>query len=180
MMELVTARLVLREFVAADWEAVLAYHQNPLYLRYYADTGRTPHQARAFVRMFLEQQAADPRIKFQLAVTLKETGALIGNCGVRLKQAGEICGDIGYELNPDYWGRGLATEAARAIVHFGFTELGLHRIWSWCVADNVGSARVLEKVGFKLEGRMRDHEYFKGRFWDTLIYGMLRSEWADQ
>ncbi|MBX0328846.1 GNAT family N-acetyltransferase [Oscillochloris sp. ZM17-4] len=51
--------------------------------------------------------------------------------------------------------RGYATEAARAIVAFGFTELLLHRIWSWCIADNLGSARVLEKLGMRPEGRLR-------------------------
>ena len=62
------------------------------------------------------------------------------------------------------------------MVAYGFSELGLHRISSWCIADNVASARVLEKVGFQLEGRLRENEYFKGRWWDTLLYGLLESE----
>jgi RimJ/RimL family protein N-acetyltransferase len=88
-------------------------------------------------------------------------------------------GDIGYELSPKHWGRGYATEAARAIVRFGFTELKLYRIWSWCIADNVGLARVLEKVGMRLEGRLRDKEYLKGRWWDTLLYAILEHEWRE-
>jgi RimJ/RimL family protein N-acetyltransferase len=65
-------------------------------------------------------------------------------------------------------------------VRFGFTELGLHRIWSWCIADNLGSAHVLEKVGMRLEGRQRDKEHFKGRWWDRLLYAILQDEWRAQ
>ena len=60
---------------------------------------------------------------------------------------------------------------------FGFDELGLHRVSSWCIADNVGSARVLEKVGLSLEGRLRENERYKGRWWDTLLYAVLLPEW---
>lgn len=87
---------------------------------------------------------------------------------------------MGYELNPDHWGRGYATEATRALVTLGFTTLGLHRIWSSCIADNVASARVLTNVGMQLEGRLHENEYFKGRYWDTLIFGLLVGEWPSQ
>ena len=86
--------------------------------------------------------------------------------------------DIGYELGPRLWGQGYVTEAARAMVDFGFRELRLHRLSSWCIADNAAPARVLEKVGFTLEGRLRQNERFKGRRWDTLLYGLFREEWA--
>ncbi len=63
------------------------------------------------------------------------------------------------------------------MVDFGFRKLGLHRVSSWCIAENVASARVLEKAGLQLEGRLRDNEYFKDRWWETLLYGLLESEW---
>ncbi len=177
-MQITTSRLLLREFVADDWPDVLAYQADPRYLRYYDWDGRTAEEAREFVRMFLDQQAEMPRRKFQLAITLPDQPGLIGNCGIRRKPDNEWEVDIGYELAPEYWGQGIATEAARAIVDFGFQELGLRRISSWCIADNVASARVLEKVGLRQEGRLRENEYFKGRSWDTLLYGMLRDEWS--
>jgi ribosomal-protein-alanine N-acetyltransferase len=179
-MILTTERLILREFSASDWPAVLAYQSNPLYLRYYEWTSRTPGEVREFVEMVLAQQREAPRCKFQLAVVLKATGQLIGNCGIRMRSADAHQADIGYELDPQHWGQGYATEAARAIVHFGFTRLRLHRISSWCIADNVGSARVLEKLGMRQEGRLRENEYFKGRWWDTLLYAILDHEWQTQ
>jgi RimJ/RimL family protein N-acetyltransferase len=178
-MELTTDRLHLREFVFDDWPAVLAYQQDPRYLRYYAWMGRTPKEVQAFVQMFLDYQAAKPRTKYQLAVTLKETGQLIGNCGLRLKSVTAFEADIGYEFSADHWGKGYATEAAQAIVNLGFTDFGLHRISADLVADNVASAHVLEKIGMKLEGRLRDGEYFKDRYWDTLLYAILEDEWRE-
>jgi RimJ/RimL family protein N-acetyltransferase len=176
-MELHTPRLLLREFVTADWPAVLAYQRDPRYLQYYEWTDRTPGDAQRFVQMFIDQQDEQPRRKFQLAVVLKDSGQLIGNCGVRQDAVTSHEAEIGYEIAPAHWGHGYATEAARAIMQFGFAELKVHRIGAWCIAENVASARVLEKIGVKLEGRLRDKEYFKGRWWDTLLYGMLEHEW---
>ena len=174
-----TARLLIREFVLEDWHDVLAYQRDPRYLQFYPWSNRTESDVRDFVQVFLDQQAEQPRRKFQLAINLPNGGPLIGNCGIRRKPDNDLEADIGYELAPECWGRGYATEAAQAIVDFGFTKLSLHRISSWCIADNAASARVLEKVGLQLEGRLRENECFKGRWWDTLLYGLLESEWRD-
>ena len=87
-MQIHTERLILREFTFDDWSAILAYQSDSRYLRYYAWTERTPEEVQAFVGMFLAQQQEKPRRKFQLAATLKASGDLIGNCGVRLEEAG--------------------------------------------------------------------------------------------
>ena len=179
-MEIETARLRLREFTLDDWPEILAYQSDPRYQYYYPATNRTPEKVRAFVQMFIDQQQEQPRVKFQLAATLKEERTLIGNCGIRMNKAHGHKADLGYEFSPEYWGRGYATEAAQAMLEFGFTELNLHRIWARCVADNLASARVLEKLGLKLEGRLQEHEHFKNRWWDTLIYGLLASDWKAQ
>ena len=100
-MQLTTERLTLRDFVADDWRAVLAYQSDPRYLKYYKWAHRTPGAVQEFVGWFLDQQKAQPRIKFQLAVTLKETGQLIGNCGVRMDEPGAHQADVGYELDPN-------------------------------------------------------------------------------
>ncbi len=176
-MKLQTERLILREFSDADWQAVLAYQRDPRYLRYYPWTERSAEDAHEFVSRFIVQQQIEPRTKFQLAVTLKSGGELIGNCGIRKDATESRSADIGYELSPTHWGRGYATEAARAIVDFGFTQLGVHRIWATCIAENTASAHVLEKLGMRLEGRLRENEYFKDRWWDTLIYAILAQEW---
>ena len=174
VMRVETERLALREFAEDDWRAVLAYQREPAYLRFYPWEDRSEQDARSFVNTFIAWRRETPRRRFQLAVTLKDGGLLIGSCGIRRKPDNEWEADIGFELAPAHWGRGLATEAALALVDFGFGELGLHRISSWCIAGNAASARVLEKAGMTLEGRLVENDYFKGRRWDTLLYGMVR------
>ena len=172
-----TGRLVLREFVADDWRATLAYQSDPRYLRYYGWESRAEDEVRAFVAMFVRLQGEMPRSKFQLAIEAKADGRLIGNCGVRQAEPGARVADMGYELAPDEWGKGYATEAAAAMRDFAFGVLGVHRLWASCVADNAASARVLAKLGMVFEGRLRQNEFYKGRWWDELVFAMLEEEW---
>ena len=176
-MKLETERLILRDFVEDDWQRVLEYQSDPLYLRYNHWTERTPDAVQDFVGWFLDQQQGNPRIKFQLAVVLKSNDLLIGNCGVRMDEANATEANIGYEFDPKYWNYDYATEAAHTIVDFGFRHFNVHRIWADLVADNTGSAHVLEKLGMRLEGRLRHKAYFKDRWWDELIYAILAEEW---
>lgn len=179
-MMLMTERLLLREFVAGDWPAVLAYQSDPRYLRLYQWTERSAEDVRAFVQMFLDQQREQPRRKYQLAIELRGAGQLIGNCGIRKPGAGAQQAEIGYELAPDFWGHGYATEAARAILAFGFDELRLHRVSACCLAENSASAHVLEKLGLQIEGRLREQELINGCWHDTLLYGILEYEWRER
>ena len=176
-----TERLVLREFVPGDWVATHAYENDSRYLRFYEREGVTERQAQGLVYAFITWQAEQPRSKVQLAITLAETGVLIGNVGLRREDPGDPLADMGYELAPEHWGRGYATEAVRAMVDWGFGEWGgLARIHAHCVADNAASARVLLKAGLRREARLREHQWFKGRSWDVLLFGMLREEWMER
>ncbi|MBD2564635.1 GNAT family N-acetyltransferase [Nostoc sp. UIC 10607] len=176
-MILETHRLLMRDFVEADWQAVFAYQSDSLYLRYNYWTHRTKNDVCEFIQMFIDQQKEQPRTKFQLAIVLKEENRLIGNCGIRVNDPEIREANIGYELNSQYWGQGYATEAAQAILKFGFEELGIHRIWSWCVAENVASVKVLEKIGMRREGYLREKELIKGRWYDNFLYAILDHEW---
>ena len=192
-MKITSPRLVLREFVFEDWPAVLAYQSDPRFLHYYPWLDREPEQVQALVQAFLDQQREQPRRKFQLAITLRlpdsppcapqdelnhtSLPALIGNCGLRLETADARDADLGYEISPACWGQGYATEAARALLDFGFGRLGLQRIWAWCNAENQASSRVLEKLGMRLARRLVEDKYFKNRWWDTLEYEILRPDW---
>lgn len=176
-MQLRTERLLLREFEPDDWHAMAAYWAHPLYSRYYAEFPDPNAFVRELVARFVTSQSAEPRQAWQLAIIDPASGELLGNCGIRINDAELREANIGYELNPAVWGRGYATEAATAILRFGFTELHLHRVWADCVADNTGSAHVLEKLGMRREAHFREHQYYRDRWWDTLIYAVLESEW---
>ena len=178
-MRLTTERLILREFVEADWPAVLAYQSDPRYLRYYPWWERSAEDVQRFVGDFLDWQEESPRFRYQLAITLPADGRLIGNCGIRMDGPHGVEADIGYELDPAYWGSGYATEAAGAMLDLGFRALKLHRIWASCVVENSASVQVLEKIGMRQEGRLRENCWMKGRWWDTYLYAILDREWRE-
>ena len=176
---IVTDRLVLRDFVASDLNAMLAYQSDPRYLRYYeqARAERIAEDAHKLLQLFLDAQEKQPRIAFQLAMTLRENGRLIGNAGVRKESPEATEGDVGCELAPDYWSRGYATEATSAMLAFGFEQLGLHRISASTMASNVGAWRVLEKLGMKREGELRETTLLAGGWANSVIYAILEQEW---
>ena len=184
-MELETERLRLREYVEDDWRAVRDYMNRPGYGEHYEEQTRDEAYARHFVGFFIRWQQEEPRRHHQMAVTLKSTGGLIGGCGLRIASVEEQIDSVGpaqeavlgYELDPAYWGLGYATEAAERLLRFGFETLGLHRVWSYHVAENERSAAVLQRLGFKQEGRLRENDYQRGAWHDTIVYGLLRSEW---
>jgi RimJ/RimL family protein N-acetyltransferase len=176
---IVTEHLVLRDFQKGDLQAMLAYQVDPRYLRYYAHdrAGHAKEQTRELLQKFLSAQGERPRTAFQLAMTLRNDGTLIGNVGVRKEGVEATEGDMGCEIAPDYWNRGYATEATRAMLAFGFDSLGLHRIWASTMAPNAAAWRVLEKIGMVREGELRETTRLEDGWANSLIYGILEHEW---
>lgn len=171
-MELTTRRLRLREFKEEDWRATLAYQKDPRYLQFYEWEERNEPEVKHLIEMFIHWQKETPRRKYQLAVCLAGEDELIGNCGIRKDRAEARLADMGYEIAPQHWGRGYATEAARRIVQFGFEALGVERITAEFVEENARSRRVLEKAGLKFDHRREARLWFKGRDWNTLVYAI--------
>jgi [ribosomal protein S5]-alanine N-acetyltransferase len=109
------------------------------------------------------------------AVTLREEGVLIGAVGLILDHANEVA-ELGYWIGKPYWGRGYASEAARALLAWGFTELGLHRVHASHFPRNPASGAVLRRIGMRHEGRQREHVKKWGEHLDLERYGILRRE----
>jgi RimJ/RimL family protein N-acetyltransferase len=101
----------------------------------------------------------------------------VGDCVLFWHSEEHAQGEIGYVLNPAHHGRGLATEAATALLRLGFEGLGMHRITGRLDARNTASARVLERIGMRREAHLVENEFVKGEWTDELIYAMLRAEW---
>ncbi|MCK4299633.1 MAG: GNAT family N-acetyltransferase [Planctomycetes bacterium] len=174
--ELVGERLILREVREDDWGAVHRYASDPEVCRFMAWGPNTVEETKAHVQRSLRASKDRPRLSFTLALTLREGGDVIGCCSLVVSSAEHREGHIGYSLIQQYWGQGYATEAGRLLVKFGFQRLGLHRIFATCDPENRASARVLEKAGMQLEGRMRSHRFVKGRWRDSLLYAILEEE----
>jgi RimJ/RimL family protein N-acetyltransferase len=172
-----TKRLLLREFREGDWKDIQRYAPDPKVVEFLPWGPNTLEQTREFMTKTVAEQRAVPRDTFNLAIVLRKSGRVIGGVRIGIRSVKHRRGDIGYVLARDCWGKGYATEAARAIVAFGFTDLNLHRIYATCDVRNKASARVLEKAGMRREGRMRESAFLRGRWRDSLIYGVLEQEW---
>lgn len=116
---------------------------------------------------------------FDFGVILKETGRVIGVTGLKNVDHKSSCAEIGYWLGKNYWRRGLATEAVRLVLKFGFKELKLHRIYAHTFEKNIASRQVLEKCGFRIEGIMREALFKQNRRHNMLNYGILKREFQN-
>lgn len=176
-MILKTKRLLLREVSEDDVQAIYAYQSDPRYLRFYPATTRSWEDSQEFVARLIAWQQERPRSKFQLGIVLAAEDRLIGNCGIRKPAASASEAELGYEISPDYWGHGYATEAAQAMLDLAFHHLHLERVYASCVAENSASAHVLEKLGMRQERRLHKQQWMKGRWWDELCYVILAADW---
>jgi ribosomal-protein-alanine N-acetyltransferase len=172
---LTTPRLHLRQLAPADVPAlytILSCEKVAQHLD--VDTFQSEEEAADLVR-FLEQ-ARERGKAIRWGITLNSTGAVIGTCGYHRLSPHDRRAEIGYELHIDYWGKGIMREALRAMLHFGFQTMHLHRIEALVNPDNVASRSLLRSLGFKEEGLLRDYAYFRGRFNSLKIFSLLKEE----
>jgi len=181
-MILTTDRLTLRDFVEDDYRRVSEYRSDERYRRYHRDAMCTEAGARKFVRMVMDWAAETPRLKFQLAIVRTSDNLLIGSCGVRTTSSADREAEFGCELDPCVWGHGLASEAGRAMLRYAFGALGMHRVWAHTIAENRSAVRLAEQLGMRLEGCLRESNFFQERWWDNQVYAILEQDWqeADQ
>lgn len=170
-----TERLTLRTYDLSDISALV-----PLIgaREVAATTLRIPHpytesDAREFIAGTQEDLARGTELR--LAITLKQSNTLCGGVGLRIEPDHRRA-ELGYWLGVPFWGKGYATEAARAVVQHGFRALGLHRIFASHVPRNPASGRVLRKVGMRHEGILRGHILKWGEYLDLEMYGMVASD----
>ncbi|TDC84924.1 N-acetyltransferase [Nonomuraea deserti] len=176
---LTTDRLTLRPFTPGDLDAVHAYESLPDVTRHLYWGPRDRDASRAFLDKRITRTALlDEGDALDLAITLSDSGELIGNCLLIWTSKPHRQGEIGYILHPDHHGHGYAPEAGRAMLRLAFDELGLHRVVGRLDARNTASARVLEKLGMRHEATLIDSEIVKGEWASEAVYAILDREWA--
>jgi RimJ/RimL family protein N-acetyltransferase len=170
-MTLVTQRLVLREFTGADLPGLRAYHCDPRYTEFSGPEARPPDE---LLRSFRRWGAAHPRRNHQLAVVSRvEPAELLGSCGLRGEGSGRA--EFGIELAPASWGRGYATEAARALLAFGFCELALEEIRGRSVSANVRIASLCRRLGMMMVGTRPGPAWMQTRGWSQIEWRVTRA-----
>lgn len=113
---------------------------------------------------------------YNLSICLRETGELVGVCGLGRILFGHRNAILGYWIARPQWGNGYASEAASLLLAAGFRELGLHRVYTGVFPDNPRSLRILRRLGFRREGCARQDRFVDGRYRDLLLFGLLRRE----
>ena len=166
-----TQQLRIRSFQPDDWQAVYDYTSDPDVMAYIPEEPFTPEQAKAFVADNMGEQA-----RF-VAVLLKTDDLLVGHMEFHPWFAPQTY-EIGWIFDRAYHGQGYATEAAMALLQYGFEALHLHRIIATCQPENVASRRVIQKLGMRLEAHFRKCiRRPNNRWWDEYFYALLEEEW---
>ena len=171
----ISERLRLRLLGPADADAVYALLSDERVVRYMLFPRFDRKRARSFVAKVQSPPGPGERGQVVLAIEELAGDSVIGLCGLVLEPEAEE-GEAWYLLQPDRWGRGLATEALGGLVAHGFRTRGVRRMTARCLPENPASSRVLEKVGFKREGHLRQNLRINGEWRDSYLYARLSSD----
>ncbi|WP_325063431.1 GNAT family N-acetyltransferase [Gracilibacillus salitolerans] len=167
--------MLLREFTKDDWIDVHKYASQDIVCQYQPWGPNTKDDSLGFVKQVINDANQEPRTRFVFAIVYNEN--MIGAGEFNIRDFTNKIGEVAYILNPKYWGKGIATDVAKLLIDFGFKELKLHRIYATCDPRNIGSSKVLEKVGMVKEGRIRENLFVKGGWRDSLLFSVLEHEW---
>jgi RimJ/RimL family protein N-acetyltransferase len=173
-----TERLRLRPFAASDLDALHAILSDEGVVRYLYEGVRTRDE----VRELLERKQGNVGVArdgdgLSVAVELRETGELVGDLSLSCVSTEHRQAELGFIVHPAHHGRGYATEGARPLLDLAFGRFGFHRVIGRLEARNVGSARVLEKLGLRREAHLVENEWVKEEWQSELVYALLEREW---
>ena len=171
-----TERIYLREFQVSDWQEVHIFASQERVCRYQPWGPNSLKESQSFVKQVLVDSEKEPRTRYALAIINNNENRLIGAGELNIRDIHNKKGEIGYIINPNYWGKGIATDVATLLIGFGFHQLQLHRIYATCDPRNIGSIRVLEKAGMTKEGRIRGDLLMKDGWRDSLLFSVLENE----
>ncbi len=173
-----TQRLILRKLEPSDAHDVHAIVSDPEVVKMTAalELVNSLQETRDLVKTMCARYEQD--LPTRWAVVDKATQKVIGLCGFVAYSPVFARAEIGYALARSVWNKGLITEVSKAVTDFAFTSMKVNRLEATVDPDNNGSIRVIEKLGMKYEGRLRQHIICNEQFRDRLMYSILRSEWA--
>jgi ribosomal-protein-alanine N-acetyltransferase len=168
-----TERLLLRRVSIDDLNEILELRGNPETMKFIPrPLVKTEEDALNHFKMIDEKIEKNEGINW--AITVKGNPKLIGIIGhYRIQPENHRC-EIGYMILPQYNGQGIVTEAIKAVLEYGFEDMNMHSIEAVIDPDNIASERVLQKNGFIKEAHILENEYYDGKFWDTVIYSILK------
>jgi RimJ/RimL family protein N-acetyltransferase len=176
---LTSDRIALRRFGPGDLDCFVRYRSDPTVARYQSWDAPYPRSAgERLIAGMAERHPDIPGQWFQYAMVLRSTNEFIGDCASGTDADDPRLAEIGFTVRPEHQGHGYATEGARTLLGYLFGARGKHRVTARCDARNAASARVLERLGMRREGHLRESSWAHGEWTDDLLYAMLDYEWA--
>ena len=174
--EIESARLRLRHFQDSDVTPFVGYRNDPIVAKYQSWDGISELEACTFIQEQKEIQPGEPGKGFQIAIELKATGVLIGDCYFTINALDHRQAEIGFTLSREYQGYGYATEAVLCFLNYAFHTFNLHRITAITDCENIASVALLERLGMRREGHFIQNIWFKGKWGDEYLYAILKEE----
>ena len=173
-----TDRLELRLFRPSDLDAVADYFALPEVQRYLDWKVRDRKDVKSALKNLCGNiNLQRPGDAISLAIVDKDTDLLIGQVTLRWQDATAGQAEIRFVINPKYKGQGFATEAVRAVIDAAFEQYRIHRVFARCDARNNRSAKLLRRLGMRLEAHYREHALFQGEWDEELHFAILDREW---
>ncbi|MEU4566424.1 GNAT family N-acetyltransferase [Micromonospora sp. NPDC023956] len=172
-----TARLTLRPVTPDDLDDVCSWQRRPDVFRWTLSEPRTREESRSSVIAMAGEDALRAEGDC-LTLAVATDAGVIGTVELVWRSQTNRTAELGYVFHPGHGGRGLATEAATALLDWGFTEFGLHRIYARCHGRNAASARLMARLGMRQEARHVESYLFRGEWADQLVFAILAREWA--
>jgi ribosomal-protein-alanine N-acetyltransferase len=171
-----TERLILRQLTHEDVDFVFRHFSDSAVTQYLMDEPPVTEYAQAQeIIQFYSESAGKTHNRW--VMIRKSDHQPIGTCGYHKWARRYFRAEIGYDLGPGFWGQGYMTEALRAVISNGFERMGLNRIEALVYVENDRSIRLLQRLGFKQEGMLRDYYYLDGEFYDHYLFALLHGEW---
>ena len=173
---LMTSRLSLTEVQAQHAPAIFEILSNPEVVKYYGmDPFQELAQAENMVRHF--KNNFDTKRGMRWAIINNQDNRFVGTIGLNNLALGMKKAEIGFEIHPDFWRRGITSEALHAVLDYAFEDLDLHRMGAVTFLANDASIGLLKKRGFSEEGKLRSYLFQNGQSHDALVFSLLREEW---
>ena len=166
-------RLTLREYQISDFTTVHTYGADPDFSQYESWGPNSEQDTKDFIDLAISNSQVTPRFTFDMAVCLTEENLQIGGCGLRRESENSQVANMGWSITPSEQGNGYATEAASALIEFGFRELNLTVIYATCDTRNEASMGVMENIGMNQVGLLKNDRSIGGQTYDSYRYEIL-------
>lgn len=174
-----TDRLILRQVTSNDANSLLTYLSDIDVMKY---VGLEPFKSIDDVldEISWYNSIFEKETGIRWGISLKGQEKIIGSCGFLNRVAEHYRAELGFELSKEHWGKGIASEAIKNVICYGFEQMNLQRIEALIELPNIPSQKVVERQGFIREGLLRSYEYTCGKFDDLYMYSMLKRDYQER